>query len=136
MGFCVTRFWPESLSLACFVNCGHSLIVVCDINTETDSGTSVSKQHEPSLYSSCLGVTLMFCMCIRLRVCERGEIIVFSSLVFIGEVVCPLDVNPWMLVSKRCGQMISVKKGQTVLCSLFLLDDSSLLSYILFLCWK
>lgn len=93
-----------SLSLACFVNCGHSLIVVCDINTETDSGTSVSKQHEPSLYSSCLGVTLMFCTCVHLRICERREIMrMFSSLVFIGDVVCRLPVNVYL------GE-ISVKK--------------------------
>lgn len=71
--FCVTWLWNHFHS--CFVYGGHSLIVVCDINTERDSGTSVSKQQEPSLYSSCPGVTLMFCVRECVRALMRVEII-------------------------------------------------------------
>jgi len=73
--------------------------VVCDINTERDSGTSVSKQQEPSLYSSCPGVRLVFCVRECLHALMLVEIIVFACLVFIQEVVCQGTMNSSIPVS-------------------------------------
>lgn len=91
---------PLTEGKACFVYGGHSLIVVCDINTERDSGTSVSKQQEPSLYSSCPGVRLVFSVRECLRAFDAcGNHRVFSCLVFIWGVVCQGILNSCILVS-------------------------------------
>lgn len=100
--FYVTWLWSHFLS--CFVyGGGHSLIVVCEINTERDSGTvSVSKQQESSLYSSCPGVTL-----VSAGTCGNHR--VFSCLVILRSCL-PGDHEP-KHHSPR--QVIFVRKGQT-----------------------
>lgn len=67
--------------------------MVCDINTERDSGTSVSKQQEPSLYSSCSGVTLVFCVCVSAGTDACGNHRLFLCLVFLRSYL-PGDHEP------------------------------------------
>ncbi len=57
--------------------------MVCDINTERDSGTSVSKQQEPSMYSSCPCVTLVVCVCVSAGSDACGNHRGFLCLVFL-----------------------------------------------------
>lgn len=125
--WCIIWLWSHFHS--CFFYGGRSLIVVYDINTERDSGTSVSKQQEPSLYSSCPGVRLVFCVRECLRALMRVEIIVFPCLVIIWGFVCKGTMNSGIPVSDVWPSHFCQKRANNSVFFIYLQGSSILIIY-------